>query len=530
MASLRGNKRSAVGIFVDGLELKLAKLAIKKREIVVEELHTATLVKKLEERQVATIEAETMISDNAEAFALPTVETEADSSTDNNSVLLALLSKFDTSEYVLGYAVAEPSIYYHTLENDYGLKGNKLKLRVIDELRNVRPVQPPLDAMDFFPSVEKNLVCVVREDGTSLLHLLQEVQPFLGKRLPRIPLVDIADLALINLARANFGFADEEITVLIYVGVDFSRLIFMKGSEFLHFAPVLGEGYDSSNIQNTVYSRLLLEQDNMGIPRIDRILLAGQSQHIGFDQFMRQQLPDVEVEYLRTPYLNTSALPPDVQEKIPEFAIPIATAWKILQDDHKAFYGVNLLPEVIRESQRTFKLAWHGYVALALIFFSTLYFTVRYSEMNREVGSKRQTLVQLQEKVAENERIKEAIVDLDQQISRFYTALSVYDSLVPGADRWSRVTEHMAKGVADLGGVWITEVKAMPGGSMSIQGYALQRARIPRIAALFENSTLTRVEVKEIREKAPPVYNFIITVPPIAQSRETLALPAETTH
>src|SRR5438034_6961028 len=27
-----------------------------------------------------------------------------------------------------------------------------------------------------------------------------------------------------------------------------------------HFAPVLGEGYDSPNLQNTIYSRLLLER------------------------------------------------------------------------------------------------------------------------------------------------------------------------------------------------------------------------------------------------------------------------------
>jgi hypothetical protein len=49
---------------------------------------------------------------------------------------------------------------------------------------------------------------------------------------------------------------------------------------------------------------------------------------------------------------------------------------------------------------------------------------------------------------------------------------------------------------------------------MSVQGYALYRGRIPRIAALFDNATLTKVEVKEIREKAPPVYNFLISIPP----------------
>ena len=62
--------------------------------------------------------------------------------------------------------------------------------------------------------------------------------------------------------------------------------------------------------------------------------------------------------------------------------------------------------------------------------------------------------------------------------------------------------------------VWVTEVKSLGAGAMSIQGYTLYRARIQRIAAMFDNSTLAKVEVKEIREKSPSVYSFTISVPP----------------
>lgn len=520
MASLRGSKNTAVGLFVDGVELKLAKLSIKKGSIVIDELQSATLGSKLEERQIGTVEMESL-SDNTEAFALPATDTAAETAADNTSVLLGLLSRYPTSSYVLGYAVAEPSIYYHTLESDFGLKGTKLKQRVVDELRNVRAVQPSMDAIDFFHSVEKNLMCVVREDGMSMLSALEEVKPFLGKRLPRIALIEIADVALMNLARANYGFSPDEITTIIYVGVEFTRLIFMKGTEFFHFAPVLGEGYDSSNIQNTVYSRLLLEQDNMGIPRIDKVLLAGESHRVQFDQFLREQLPDVEVQYLRTPQLDASGLSSEVQEQIPEYAVAIATAWKMLDDDHPAFFPVNVLPETVREGQRTFKLAWHGYALMVMVFLATFYFTTQYTDLNKEVQSKQGTLSQLQEKVAENNKLKEAIAGLNEQIGRYNTALAVYDSLVPGSDRWNRTIAQLSKGVEDLGGTWITDMKSLSNGSMSVQGYSLFRARIPRIAALFDNSTLTKVEVKEIREKAPPVYNFTISVPPQPEKLET---------
>jgi hypothetical protein len=454
------------------------------------------------------------ISDAAESFALPAVDVSGEGAADNNSVLLGLLSKYPTSDYLISYAIAEPSIYYHTLESDFGLKGNKLKQRVLEELRNVRAVQPPLDAIDFFTSAERNLVCAVREDGVSMLSALESIKPFLGKRLPRIPLIEVADVALMNLARANYGFAADEITAIVYIGVEFTRIIFMKGTEFFHFAPVLGEGYDSPNIQNTVYSRLLLEQDNMGIAHIDKILLAGESQRIQFDEFLRHQLTEVDIQYLRTPYIDTSGIPASMQEQIPEYAIPIATAWKTLDADHPAFFGTNLLPEMVRESQRSFKLGWHGYLLFALVFLSALYYTRSYVTLKQEMSNRQSTLTQLQNRVAENDRLRAAIAEKNDQKTRYNTALAVYDSLVPGADRWNKAIAQLTKGVEDLRGLWITELHATADGSMSIQGYALYRARIPRIAALFDNSTLAKVEVKEIREKSPPVYNFLITVPP----------------
>ncbi len=513
MASLRGSKTTAIGLYADGYELKLAKLSLRHGQVVIDELQTTMLAAKLEEKRTAAVELH-QLNESPDTFALPTSsEADASAGTDNNSVLLALLAKYPTSGYVLGYAVSEPSIYYHSLESDFGLKGKKLKQRVADELRMVRPVQPSLDSIDFFHGTDKNLMCVVREDGMTMLRLLENVKPFLGKRLPKIALIEDSDVALLNLAKANYAFNPDDITAIVYIGVEFTRLIFMKGSDFFHFAPIIGEGYDTPNVQNTVYSRLLLEQDNMGIPKIDRVLLAGECGRIGFDSFLRDQLADVDVQYMRTPQLNTTALAPEAQEQIPDYSIAIATAWKILEENKKAFYPLNLLPDDVREGQKTFKLAWHGYLLFIGVFLSTFFFTSWYAAQRLELETKTGTLAHLETKVAENEKIKEQITGLNEQVARYNTALAIYDSLVPGAERWNKMVEALTKGVADIGSLWITDMKGLPDGTTVIQGYSVSRNRIPRIAALFEDATLTKVEVKQVRENSPPVYNFVITVP-----------------
>ncbi len=512
MATMRGKTKSAIGLFVDGHEVKYAHLSRKGKSVIINELRSASLITKLEERQLKDLsEGDAFGESGTDTFAIPTGAERTDTAEDNNAVLLGLLAQHKPMSYVLGYAISEPSIYYHTIESDFGLKGTKLKERIIDELRKVRSVQPATDAIDVFYSSDRNLVCAVREDGISLYRSIEDIKPFLHNRTPRIPLIDTSDVALMNLARANYGFAPDEISAIIYVGVEFTRLIFLKGSEFFHFAPVLGEGYDSINIQNTVYSRLLLEQDNLGIPRIDRILLAGESRRIAFDEFLRDQLPEVDIQYLRTPYLDTSPLPAELQEQIPEYAVAISTAWKLLDEENPAFYPINLLPEFIREGQRTFKLGWHGYLLLLLIFFSTFYFTWQIGKLTSTLSAREDLLNQKQEQLIENRNLQERINDIDEQIGRYKVALSVYDTLVPGYDRWSRMLEKIAGGVDNVNSLWITDLKSAPGNEVLLSGFSIFRSRIPKISRLYENTTLRFVLQKDIREKT--VYSYELLLP-----------------
>jgi len=511
MASLKGTRKTAVALFVDGLEVKLARLTLKKGRVVLDELRSATLVSKLEERKLGEVALEAPTPAEGE-FAVPTGEplAEVSGGEDNNAVLLGLLSPYTSSKYVFSYGISEPSIYYQAFESDFGLKGKKLKTRIIEELQTTRTTAPLPDAVDWFPSADGGLMSVVRENGISLYNLMEGIKPFIGNRLPRFALMESADAALMGLARANYGFTPEEITVIIYVGVEFTRLIFMKGSDFFHFAPVIGEGFEATNIQNTIYARLLLEQDGLGIPRVNRVLIAGEARRLGFDEFLRGQLPDVDVQYLNTPYLDTTQVPLEIQEQVPEYAIAIGTAWKILQERHPAFYTTNLLPESVREGQRVFKLAWHGLLLLGLLFVATFFFTARITDLGERIKLREGELTRKQSQAKVNDELRATIDGMNAQLNQYDAALSVYNAIVPGYDRWSSVVAKIDSGFQILSSVWITELNAREEGIMAITGFTLYKARIPRVASLFDKTTLKTVEVEEIREKT--AYRFKIEV------------------
>jgi Tfp pilus assembly protein PilN len=495
------------------LDVKLAHLSIKGKCVTVNELRSATLVSKLEERK--NVEVGVGV-EAADAFNVPVATgsealTEGQSE-DNNAVLLGLLAQYPTTKYSLTYSIAEPAIYYHLLESDLGLKGKKLKEFILGELRNIRSFQPAHEAVDAIKTDEGNLLCIIREDGLSLINSLENIKGFIGRRLPRIPAIDSADISLMNMVRLNYDLQPTEVSVVVYVGAEFTRLIFMRGNQFYQFAPILGEGYDSPNLQNTVYSRLLLEQDNLGIPRISKIILAGESRRINFKEFLTQQLPDQDVDYLLAPQLDTSPLPADQQEAISEFAVAIGAAWKVLQPSSPKLYSINLLPDIVREGQRVFKLAWHGVVLLALLFASTFFFTYSIVQKNKSIADSRDLLERKRSQLAENETLQNSIDGLQEQIGRFQASLALYDTLVPGSERWSKLFTQMSHGVEDLNSIWLTDFSSTPGGPMTMNGFTVYRTRIPRLATLFESSVLKEVNVQAIREQT--VYRYKIDVPP----------------
>ncbi len=515
MAKMKGRKNSVVGLFVDGLDIKLAHLSLRGRRVVVEELRTATLATKMAEHKSVDlgIPVGAEGSDGFAIQALPSGDaapTEMHSD-DNDSVLLSLLASYPTSKYSLIYSLAEPAIYYHGIETNFGLKGLKLKQRIIEELKNIRAFQPAVDAVDTVETDEGGLLCIVREDGLSLVHSLEGIKSYLGGRIPQIAGIDSADVSLMNLVRRNYELSPNEVTVIIYVGVEYTRLIFMRGTHFYQFAPILGEGYDSPNLHNTVYSRLLLEQDNLGIPRINRIVLAGESHRIDFKDFLLQQLPGQEIDYLLMPLVDTSPLPPEQQAEISAFAVPIGAAWRILEQKNDAFYHVNLLPMDIREGQRVFKLAWHGYLLLALLFVSAFFFTWQISSKARELRDLRENLTLKESQQAENLQLSNSIESLQQQLNKYKTSLALYDSIVPGTERWSRMLTRLSHGVEDINSIWVTELAAQKEGVVGLTGYAQYRMRIPRFTGLFDNAILKEVTVQAIRDQE--VLHYSIEVP-----------------
>jgi Tfp pilus assembly protein PilN len=235
-------------------------------------------------------------------------------------------------------------------------------------------------------------------------------------------------------------------------------------------------------------------------------------------EFLTQQLPDQEVNYLIAPRLDTRNLSAEDQDMISEYAVPLGTACRVLQPENPELYSINLLPSSIQEGQRTLKLAWHGYTFLAFLFFSALFFSMSISKKSKEIAELESVLRLKQTQIAEVEALQSSIIDLEQQLAKYQTSLALYDSIVPGSDRWSKTFAQLSHGVEDLNSIWISDLSSDGNGVVTMSGYSIYRTRIPRMATLFDVSLLKEVTVQEIRDVE--LYQYLLEVP-ATQSGQT---------
>lgn len=507
-----GEGKQAVAFFADGLELKFIRLSAKGGRVILRDFRSLALVKKLEETVETVSEGEGSASFDEMTSPVSTTEmlVTAEGGDTNASVVLGLLNDLGSARnYTISYAISEPAVTYQEFESDFGLKAERLKKKLSEELAQMRASAPAIDAINTISTASEGLLTIIREDGLNIYELLSEARSFIGGKMPKVKLVNSSDIALMECVRTQYELQPEEVSVIVYVGHDFSRIIFMQGENYLHFAPIISEGYESPNIENTIYSRILLEQDNIALTRIDRILLAGECHKINFLDTVAPQFSSALVEYIKAPYLDLGEIESFTGEMVSEYIIPIMIAWHALQPKLPGFYEVNLIPQSIIESQKVLTLAWHGVLAALLLMVTIPFFILSITERTNEIRKQKMELEQKKERLNELEIFRQRKANLLADINRYNKATAVYDSIAPGSDKWSRILNYIANSVEDLNSLWIYNLRP-EGNSILISGRAIYRARIPRIASAFESATLREVRTTTVRKKV--LYEFEMLV------------------
>jgi hypothetical protein len=409
----------------------------------------------------------------------------------------------------LAVNIPENQVSFHQFNDDFGLKGKALMQR----LRGIisMPVTDAADnaILDTFKSPDTGLTAVAFGGSIPLVENLMDIRTFLTGETLRFALIEANEIALVNLVRATFDLAPTEITVIIYIGREFSNIIILKGYHPLSFVQAIHEGYNFDRVCNTLFSRILLEQEESNIPDIHRIVLAGEIGSTNAYEFFTKQFPEIDVEPITTGSLDISHIKAEDLALLPNFAIPIAMAWEALDRKNPRFLRLNLMPESIRSYQKFFKIAWHGFAMLGLIFalmvllsYQTL---VRWSAMKStqySIHQKQETILSLQADLAR-------IGVLQEQIDNYEQNLRFLDKQIVDPGKWSRLFSKISEDFESVGNIWLESIESIPQG-FRIVGKSQFRNPIPRLAYLLPNTDLKRV-VRVVSEEGGMTYEFEMT-------------------
>jgi TolA-binding protein len=485
---------------VDGRDIRLAHLGWENGELVIHALESVMLQHRL--GRIRTVKSPVTAGaepDSRDVFGLDNqvMSTDGDNEDetaegDVSSTLINVFSKYPLQQIHLAINTPEGQTTYYNFENAFNLKGKKLLERLRNEIGPLAGGSVEGSLLDFFKGPDGQLTAVVFEGSVPLMDELLEVKSFLPGGAPYFGLVQANELALVNLARVALDLEEGQLSALVYIGADFSRVIILKGEHPLSFVQTIREGYASPQVCQTLFSKILLEQEEAGLPEIDRILLAGEVGLTHAHEYFSRQFPDAKVQSFTPGPLNVGALKPEELAVFPNYTVPVALAWQALEEKNPHFITADLVPPAIKEQQKFFKIAWHGFALLGFVFGCMALLSYQGLMRRGEIKNLRESIRLKQEYIEVLQPELVVLAQIQNQSNNYRANLDFLDSLIVDPGKWSRLFSKLTQDFHAVNDIWIEDIKSDPQG-FTMVGKALSRDRVPILAFGFEGASLKRV-------------------------------------
>jgi len=537
--SKKNKEKNAYGIFFEGLKVRIAHLVSNGKSIEIKQLDHVNLHGPLFDEtphNIAPTQSdegdEFILPEDADyedgQFSLPEItefdddvgfddqEAEYDETgVDNRTsmeIFQQLCQRFKLTDGKVGLNAIDEKVSYHQFDK-LAFKGN-LKKTLQTELLTKAELKAKKFELNYLINSDKSVLSYVHKGEFDLLKAVSEANSAasITKKII-ISHIDPNEITLMNLVRLNSDFPPEDIVLILYVDSDFKTGILYKGMDFLkNFNLVINE-IDPSRRRDTVYSKVMLEQDVSGIDTIHHIVLAGQISRNEDIAFFREKFTSVHtVSRLE---LNNIDVFGQVSNKykpieLAEYAIPIGLAWKALEPDNKKFLKTNLLPIRIIERQKHFKIAWHGIVIFIIMAISSSTWTFKGLELDKEIENAINFTKKIESQVSQNKIIIEKINGVQKRTSEMAKKAKLIDEIIGKKNQWHRYLLEISRVLSKNKISWISSMSGKEN-TFTIKGYATKRNSIIAISKLYPGSEFDASNIK-LLEKINAL-NFDITFP-----------------
>ncbi|MDD2228486.1 MAG: hypothetical protein PHY48_03635 [Candidatus Cloacimonetes bacterium] len=327
-------------------------------------------------------------------------------------------------------------------------------------------------------------------------------------------LADANDIALTDYFAIAYESYLEKDTLLVYLGQEYRKAFLFKDRQWADTLKL--QITQSIPEPEVISSKLALAIDSAQLKEPEVIVICGDMANAELVNEMKSQFPSARVELLE--YHNIVVAmqsdEPFDMSILNQYTLPIALAYKALFPEDPRFTSSNFLPSRIIEGQKVFKIAWHGFVVLFLIFALALTITnllLKETLHTRQAKFQKRDLdFRLAQKRNEAEEIQKIRTELDNQDKN----IQVLKDLLNDKNPWTETLNIANRAFSGQPQSWLTNLK-VEGGVLFLSGVTTRRGAIIEFAKAFPESQIHKVSHTIVRNKDLWTFEMTSALPKV---------------
>lgn len=504
--------KQIVCIYTEGSDVKVAVLTKEKETVSVNCVTSLMMTQSLHPvlHHESATELESLESSEISFDSLDKIDTGAGEEVDTSEVgrLNSALAGFNLKSLHFIPIVGEPIVNYHFYEGPKEENKKKLLQAIIEDIQNTKGITVPLDLIDAIDFNEKTILSAFIEGDITSATVVNLLANYNKRRYYKITTVKPAELSLAYFVGKTHKFFPEDNTLIIHIGKEYSKLIFLEGQQLKHIGATLDIGTKNLHTYDVYFSKILLEMENGGIPKLDNIILCGEDRSENLILSFYGTFPEANVFELKFESLDTSLLAEDEIKNLALYAIPISVGIEYFDEQDKIYKGINFLPRYIQENQKFLQFGWHSYAILPLLFAATFFFTFKILSSYEQIKELDLEIQRLTQRQLENQALVQEITPLNNRVNNFDATQAILDSASADAGIWNKNLTKIADFIERRRNFWLSRLETVKGNEIKITGYSLSRSVLTEFAEINPTAVIKNINYEPIREKS--AFSYII--------------------
>ncbi len=501
-----------VCIYCEGTELKAAVLSAESGKLKV--LKTAT-TDVITQPALATDDSLGNLQLDTEDLQIEGLKksTGPVSASQSESSSLALMSdalsgiNLNNAQFIP--ALTEPAVFYHVFEGSKFPKSAKVTQEIINDIQEAKNVSIDSENLGYIELSDKSLLSVFLGGEVSCIKFINSLARYNNKRYYKISSVKSAEISLAYYVSKRKKFFPDDNSLVVYIGKEYSKLIFLHGRKLKHIGTTLDIGTNNLHTYDVYFSKILLEMENGGISSLDNIIVCGEDDSENLILSFYGTFPEANVSRLEFDDLDLSSLDEETKSRFSAFSVPIAVGTEFIDEQVEGAKGLNLLPKYVKDDQKFFQFAWHGYLMLPLLFIATFFMTQSILKNHLEIGELDQQITEETILMRQNQEILNDISKLKSKIEGFDQTQAILDSASVGTGIWTDILQNISDFFATRHNLWLTQLSVDGNKDVVLIGYAVNKDVVTRFAYSLQDATLKSMKFEALRDQN--AYKFTIS-------------------